>query len=135
MRIFLAACLLVLISCNGNQDQNAEKGKDTTAQTGYPTIADVMQQEPDITDSLLKLPFIIRSNNYIDSISNHQQGIAFLSDSTATEIVIRAGYNGEERFETYHTFIVDRKTGEIRVSDPVSGEDIPLKDYLKNPNQ
>ena len=37
--------------------------------------------ENKITTALLKLPFVIKSNNYIDSFSNHRHSMAFMLDS------------------------------------------------------
>lgn len=90
--------------------------------------------ENKITAALLKLPFIIKSNSYIDSFSNHTHGISFLLDEPAeneTDISVQAGYNGDQRFETYYRFFVNPKTLEIKVYDPVADSRLSVKDYLK----
>ncbi|MEP7237896.1 MAG: hypothetical protein ABI685_08530 [Ferruginibacter sp.] len=89
--------------------------------------------ENKITAALLKLPFVIKSNNYIDSFSNHKHSIAFMMDAPAaneTDIQVQAGYNGDERFETYYRFFVDPKTLEIKVYDPVQDKKLSLKAFL-----
>ena len=90
--------------------------------------------ENKITAALLKLPFVIKSNNYIDSLSNHKHGIAFMLDEPAadeTAISVQAGYNGDQRFETYYRFEVNPKTLEIKVYDPVTDKKLTVKEYLK----
>ena len=90
--------------------------------------------EHKITNALLKLPFVIKSSNYIDSLSNHKYGIAFMMDqpqANETDIAVNAGYNGGERFETYYRFFVNPKTMEIKVYDPVEDKKLTIKEYLK----
>ena len=48
-----------------------------------------------------------------------------------TDISVQAGYNGTGRFETYYRFFVNPKTMDIKVYDPVEGEKLTLKEYLK----
>jgi hypothetical protein len=82
----------------------------------------------------MKLPFVIKSSNYIDSFSNHQRGIAFMMDEpqeNETDVSVQAGYNGGERFETYYRFFVNPKTMEIKVYDPVEDKKLTIKEYLK----
>jgi hypothetical protein len=90
--------------------------------------------EDKITAALLKLPFVKKSDKYIDSISNHTHGIAFMLDEPGkdeTDIPVQAGYNGNERFETYYRFFVNPKTLEIKVYDVVEDKKLTLKQYLK----
>jgi len=90
--------------------------------------------ENKITNALMKLPFVTKSNNYIDSFSNHQHGIAFMMDEpqeNETDISVQAGYNGGERFETYFRFFVNPKTMEIKVYDPIEDKKLTIKEYLK----
>jgi len=87
-----------------------------------------------ITAALLKLPFVIKSNNYIDSFSNHKHGLAFMLDdpeANETDIHVQAGYNGEGRFETYYRFFVNPETLDIKVYDPVADKRLTVKEYLK----
>lgn len=91
--------------------------------------------EQKITNALMKLPFVVKSNNYIDSLSNHQHGIAFMMNEpleNETDISVQAGYNGGERFETYYRFFVNPKTMEIKVYDPVEDKKLTIKEYLKS---
>lgn len=132
-RIFIFFTTLAILSCKGNSDTKTGDSQDSP-DTGTRTDT-VTEQRPaadPVADTLMKLPFIIKSNQYIDSLSNHRHGIAFIADTTDQEINVKAGYNGAERFETYYHFTIDRKTGEIKIMDMVKGDYIPLKDYLKN---
>lgn len=90
--------------------------------------------ENKITAALMKLPFVMKSSNYIDSFSDHQHGIAFMMDEpqkNEADISVQAGYNGGERFETYYRFFVNPKTMEIKVYDPVEDKKLTIKEYLK----
>jgi hypothetical protein len=135
MRILLLSILLITMACNNKKQdsQEAEISTDTSAVT-VPVNEELMPlaKEAALTDTLLTLPFIIKSNHYIDSFSNHRHGIAFITDSTDRTYLVKAGYNGEDRFETYYDFEIDKNSREIKVMDPVEGDYIPLKVYLKN---
>jgi hypothetical protein len=90
--------------------------------------------ENKITAALMKLPFVTKSSNYIDSFSNHKHGIAFMMDEpqeNEPDVSVQAGYNGGERFETYYRFFVNPKTMEIKVYDPVEDKKLTIKEYLK----
>src|SRR5437773_7244934 len=59
--------------------------------------------ENKILDTLFKLSFIKRSNSYIDSLSKHKHGIAFIFNKEKdNKILVTAGYHGPLRFETYY---------------------------------
>jgi hypothetical protein len=91
--------------------------------------------ESKITAALLKLPFVVKSNQYIDSFSNHKHSIAFLMDNpegNETEIPVQAGYNGDERFETYYRFYVNPTTMEIKVYDVAADKKLTVKEYIKS---
>ncbi len=90
--------------------------------------------ENKITTALLQLPFVIKSDRYIDSFSNHKHGIAFILDDpdpNEPDVSVQAGYNGAERFETYYRFFINPKTMEIKVYDAVADKKLTLKEYLK----
>jgi hypothetical protein len=130
--------IFVLLSCNNDGKSNDISTTDSSA--------DGVKKEPEsrviyrladtaleakITDSLLKLPFVQKSNSYIDSLSNHKHGISFISDTANNAITVMAGYNGAERFETYYNFTVNPKTFEIKVLDIITGNFISVEEYIK----
>lgn len=140
-RFTFSCLLLTLAACTGNSNSGADKEAVVTADTGKQTetkesnyvhrFGDTVLEKK-ITEALLKLPFVQKSDSYIDSISNHKHGISFLLDTAAGNTVsVQAGYNGEQRFETYYHFYVDPKTMEIKVYDPVEDKTLTIKEYVK----
>ena len=143
MKYFLLISLIVVFAtCNNAEKNNNTPGNDSSAPVAKKVItsrfiyrfADTVLEEK-ITDTLMKLPFIEKSNNYIDSFSNHAHGIAFMSDTAGHEISVMAGYNGPERFETYYNFSIDPKTFEIKILEPLSGDFISISEYIKKNQQ
>jgi hypothetical protein len=126
---FIISLVLVLLSCNNAGNNNDDTKKVTSSRFIYRFADTVLEQK--ITDTLMKLPFIEKSNSYIDSFSNHQHGIAFMSDTAGNKISVMAGYNGPERFETYYHFNIDPNTFEIRILDDLSGDFISIDEYIK----
>ncbi len=136
MRYFLLISLsLTVLACNNNGEKTTTVNTDTipatTVEQKVETPVPVVK-EKNIEDSLMKLPFIQESNRYIDSLSGHQRGIAFMRDNSDDgKINIRAGYNGPDRFETYYDFSIDPVTNVIMILDPILGDYISLDEYLK----
>ena len=130
------------VACNNVKDKESPVPTDTikvstvkpdTLVAYIHTFKDTVLEDK-ITAALLKLPFVKKSDKYIDSISNHKHGITFMLDEPAeheTEIPVQAGYNGNERFETYYRFFVNPKTLEVKVYDAVEDKKLTLKEYLK----
>jgi hypothetical protein len=136
--------LFVLISvtaCNNNTDKEVSVIKDSVITTAHAdstlnyihAFADTALENK-ITKALMKLPFVIKSDKYIDSFSNHKHGIAFMMDkgeAGETDVQVQAGYNGNERFETYYRFFVNPKTLEIKVYDVAEDKKLSIKEYFK----
>jgi len=114
--ILLISLLFIFTACNQSAEHVAVVTTDTLQQkiltdssAKYIHSFRDTALEQRITMALLKLPFVARSNKYIDSFSNHKQSIAFMLNEPATnetEIDVQAGYNSDERFETYYRFFV-----------------------------
>jgi hypothetical protein len=135
---FFISLIFVFLACN-NADTNKDKSVNDSSTSGIKKelfsrfihrFADTIL-EAKISDTLMKLPFIEKSNNYIDSFSHHQHGISFMSDTAGNKISVMAGYNGPERFETYYNINIDPKTFEIKILDPLSGDFISIDEYIK----
>jgi len=97
------------------------------------TFSDTLLENK-ITAVLMKLPFVIKSDKYIDSFSNHKHGMVFMMDNPTageTDVHVQAGYNGVGRFETYYRFFVNPKTLEIKVYDPIEDKKLSVNEYLK----
>lgn len=126
VKIKYQLCLLliiVLIACNSSG--NKTNAIADTLQSPAPDSQKIMvhvSRKGDILDTLNALPFVQEANRNIDSVTGHKSSIAYIIDTTAGKYNITAGYNGEERFETYFLFSVDINTRAIKVEDVISGE-------------
>ena len=142
--LFFLLLVISTVACNNKaKDQDTPATTDSTTAVPASTIDTSKAYihtfkdttlEAKITAALLKLSFVKKSDQYIDSISDHKNGIAFLLEEPAkneTDIPVQAGYNGNERFETYYRFFVNPKTLEIKVYDVVEDKKLTLKEYLK----
>jgi hypothetical protein len=129
-----------LWSCNNEPkqiQQNKSTKKDTTV-TLKPTKSLQEIFEDKVTDTLVKLDFIHKRHLAIDSISNHKHGITFITDSVIDvnkDVFVRAGFNRDDRFETYYQFYVNPKTMQIKVYDVIEDVQIPLDEYIKKTKQ
>ncbi|MCJ7934535.1 MAG: hypothetical protein MUW56_13120 [Chryseobacterium sp.] len=107
-------------------------------------VKDTIQHSPRCTlkeaeNKILKLDEVIASSHFIDSLSNHKQGIALISDSTSIDKIpyysIQAGYNSELRFENYYLFYVEKgNCDHIKILEPASGNIINIEDWRKAQN-
>jgi len=138
-KFILSIAVISLVACNNNEETVKPEPvkKDSTpmiqdsASAYIHTFADTAL-ESKITKTLLQLPFVKKSNAYIDSISSHEHGIAFMLDSVAPNRVdVTAGYNGKERFETYYLFQVNPKTMDVKIDDPVTGKLLTPKQFVQ----
>ena len=127
-------------ACSNNDSGNKEPAPDSsTAKNGKATDSTIVVNklsdaalETKITDTLMTIPFVKKTNDYLDSLTNHKHGIAFIMDSVASnEIAVMAGYNGPERFETYYNFTIYPKTFDIMIEYPDTGELVSIDQYIK----
>lgn len=140
-RLLFLLLLVTLAACNNTTDKDITVVKDSAVNTmqadsssNYIHAFADTALEKKITVILMKLPFVIKSNNYIDSFSNHKHNITFMMDkpeAPETDIQVQAGYNGNERFETYFRFFVNPATLEIKVYDAAEDKKLSVKQYLK----
>ena len=143
MKCILQLLLVFIVAaCNNASKTDEALVKDTaainvktdSAANYIHTFTDTVLENK-ITTALLKLPFVKKSDQYIDSFSNHKHGIAFLLDkpeANETDIPVQAGYNGDERFETYYRFYVNATTMEIKVYDVAADKKLTVKEYIKS---
>lgn len=85
-------------------------------------------------NAVFELDEVKKKYNLIDSISNHKEGISFMSDSLELNGIqffeIRVGYNSELRFESYYTFYVEKENcSNIKIFEPIEGKIITLNDW------
>lgn len=136
MKKYISAFIFFgLTGCNHVEKHMEAMHKDSipvtkTSPLNQPAVA--LRSADGLLDSLQKISFVQESNRHIDSLTHHQHGISFIIDSTEKkEWMIQAGYNGKDRFETYHRFFVNIPTMDIKVYDVINDEKLSLVDYLK----
>jgi hypothetical protein len=128
----LVVLIILFIACNSSGNKTV-----VTTDSAQPAIPDSQKimvhvsKEGNILDTLNALPFVKEANRNIDSITGHKSAIAYIIDTTGNKYNITAGYNGEERFETYFLFSVDKITRAITVEDVVSGESLTPEVFEK----
>ncbi|WP_300673376.1 hypothetical protein [Soonwooa sp.] len=88
----------------------------------------------DFEKKILELDEIKTQAKYLDSLTQGKGRIAFMVDSTKADnnwdYSISVGYNGPERFETYHIFEASSNLCDsLKIIDAVSGETIPVKKW------
>ena len=126
--MLLLFLIITIVACNNGGSKN-KIISDTSA---TPVVTDTKREVgKDILDTLNALPFVIEASRNIDSATQHQHGMSYIIDTTDTELDIRAGYNGPDRFETYFIFAVDKKTRAITVEDVISGDTVTPEEFEK----
>ncbi len=140
MKNILFYLLLISFTACNNADTDKVAAVDSPAVAKKDSVTNYIHSfgdtalENKITSALLKLPFVIKSNQYIDSFSNHKHGLAFILENpeeNETDVHVQAGYNGDQRFETYYRFYVNPNTMEIKVYDVVEDKKLTVKEYLQ----
>jgi hypothetical protein len=88
-----------------------------------------------ILDKLFSLPEVKNSNRYIDSFTNHQNGISMRIVQRPERLkkyyIVDAGYDYEERFENYYIFYVWPGRMNIKAVDSYSSELLTLAEWRK----
>ncbi len=140
MKFIIGALFAIVIFSCTSQDKSTEPS-DTTMSADSTDIVftdnkilENVYENVDNThywmDTLSSFSFVKETDRYLDSLTNHKHGIAFLADSTdPSELIFTAGYNGQERFETYYQFYVEPSTKKILVYDAVSDKKLTIKQY------
>ncbi len=135
MRFLL--CLIILLLCEISQEQNLgiknnKVIKNATVDEVH-TLTDTVLENR-FLDTLMKIGIIKRNNSYIDSVTNHKHGIAFIIDKINkgdTDILIQAGFNGTDRFEIHYQIYINPRTMDIKFYDPVDDKKLSIKEYEK----
>lgn len=88
-------------------------------------------------EKILDLEEMKDQAKFLDSLTKGKGKIGFLIDSTKVnngwEYSISAGYNGPDRFETYHIFQASSdQCNALTVLEPASGEYISLEEWRKD---
>lgn len=130
---FYIITLLIVFGCNQAGNKNPAVADSLIKPKADSNLSEitVKYSYQAILDSILAIPFISNSNHYIDSFSRHRHGIAFMVDSAKSPWLIQAGYNGKDRFETYHWLYVNPTNFDVKVYDVVNDVQLSIADYLK----
>jgi len=92
-----------------------------------------------VMDKIFKFPEVQAINKQIDKNSKGTHGVSIMVEDEFDEDTsyyhFRIGDNShEERYENIYDFLLEKKTGQIKVYDPVSDSILSLKDWRKNRN-
>ncbi|WP_343691264.1 hypothetical protein [Chitinophaga sp.] len=117
MKYLLAAIFVSCIACEGVKEK---KGPSAATCSEEQAIANVRN-----------IPEVIRQAHYLDSLTHHQKGISFITDTTNIDgnayYEIHVGFNSEFHRENYFTFYVNTQDcKDILVDEPVEGSRLPL---------
>lgn len=85
---------------------------------------------------VLALPITQRANKQINEATKGQKGVSVMVEPEETiehgqkYYVVRIGYNGNDRYKTYHLLYVNKQDrSDIRIEDPIEGTIIPLAQW------
>ncbi|MFC3157461.1 hypothetical protein SAMN05443633_10839 [Chryseobacterium arachidis] len=87
--------------------------------------------------TIIKLPEVQKESAFVDSISAGKKALSFMLDSldmgSKPFYMVKTGFNGEMRWETYTTFYIDKNNCKtIFVDEVVSGDILSLEDWRKS---
>ena len=130
--MFIAACGTDDHKKEYRPNSSASKSENATDSTIVVNRLSDTVLEAKIINTLMKISFVKKTNDYLDSLTDHKHGIAFIMDSVSSnELSVMAGYNGPERFETYYNFTVYPKSFDIMIEYPDTGELVSIDQYIK----
>lgn len=133
--------ILILISCDTKQtNNNSNKAPDTNEtiidESANEEIANEIPAEIEekILDEIRNLPEVKQVSKYMDSIPNHERGMAFIihpPEEGSQDFYIRAGLNGEYRFETYYHFYLDTNDYKVKIQDILEADIVDMEEWRK----
>ena len=90
-------------------------------------------REEKIMGKRLRIPEIKERNRFIDSLTKHEHGISFRTMERPTSdddyYWIQAGFDRQDRFETYYNFYIYLPNLNIKSLDPVSNKVYSLAEW------
>ena len=146
-RQVLCMFLLVGLSLTSCQNQPKSAVEEATAvevqesqkETPNAAIGDTTEKllnEDEVVDLVLALPITQRANKQINEATKGQKGVSVMVEPEETiehgqkYYVVRIGYNGNDRYETYHLLYVNKQDrSDIRIEAPIEGTIIPLAQW------
>ena len=92
--------------------------------------------EDEVVDLVLALPITPKVYSQIKKATQGQGGVSVIVEPQEVVeqgqkyYVVRIGYNGNDRYETYHLLYVNKQDrSDIRIEDPIEGTIIPLAQW------
>ena len=142
-------CMLLLVGLSLTSCQNQPKSsmgevtavevQESQKETPNAAIGDTSEKllsEDEVVDLVLALPITQRANKQINEATKGQKGVSVMVEPEETiehgqkYYVVRIGYNGNDRYETYHLLYVNKQDrSDIRIEDPIEGTIIPLAQW------
>lgn len=95
---------------------------------------------PYFMKKILNLQEMKSQARVLDSLTKGKASIGFVVDSSKAHNIwnysISAGYNGPDRFETYHVFHASSdQCNTLKIQEPVSGEYISIEEWRKRKSE
>lgn len=149
MRYSVLAALVFCIACGRGKHTTAGNFTPATTDTAVADVQAAIEQpasdttactEQQALNAINQLPEIVMQQQYLDSLTNHKKGVAYMINSKTIDgkdcYEISAGYNGELRWENYYIFYVDKQDcTQISVIEPIEGDIIPVEEWHKKQQQ
>lgn len=117
------------------QEQALSKERPNPAAGETDTTAQSLTEDQ-VVDLVFTLPITQKVHNQISKATQGQRGVSVIVEPQKTMnnaqeyYVVRMGYNGEDRFETYHFIYVNKHDkDDIQVYDPVEATIVPLAQW------
>lgn len=117
------------------QEQALSKERPNPAAGETDTTAQSLTEDQ-VVDLVFTLPITQKVHNQIRKATQGQRGVSVIVDPQKTMnngqeyYVVRMGYNGEDRYETYHILYVNKHDkDDIQVYDPLEATIVPLAQW------
>ena len=128
-----------LMACQNTP--KSPEGKVEAPSSALKQMPDPAQQAPkealtseQVLTLVANLPIAQRANKQINDFTQGRQGVSLLVEDSLTRMngqeyyTVRIGYNGQDRYETYHILLVNKQDKkDIRIEDVVTAEMIPIE--------
>ena len=117
------------------QEQALSKERPNPAAGETDTTAQSLTEDQ-VVDLVFTLPITQKVHNQIRKATQGQRGVSVMVEPEETiehgqkYYVVRIGYNGNDRYETYYLLYVNKQDrSDIRIEDPIEGTIIPLAQW------
>ncbi|MBL3548547.1 hypothetical protein [Chryseobacterium sp. KMC2] len=129
-KLLLGLLPLLFVACKKENPVKKEEVKTT----------DTACNSSHFMKKILELDEMKTQAKFLDSVTHGKSRIAFLVDSTRVKNVweysFSAGYNGPDRFETYHIFYASSdQCNALKIAEPVSGETLSIEEWRKRKDE